>query len=152
MQKQFEDNISKQMIDMLENWEVPTERILGWFKNKPIEEGTGAWFLKLLSQEVLYSYYEMLYLGEGSTSKDITDISKAHPLRVVPLYRYLSKKGDTYIYVRGEKFTNEEMEVVILTSGKVSVEDIINYTGLGKDNVIDVLNRLEKRHLIVYTI
>lgn len=152
MQKQFEENITKQMIDMLENWEVPTERILSWFKNKPVQDGAGAWFLKLATHEVLYSYYEMLYLGEGRTSKDIIDISKAHPLRVVPLYRYLSKQGDSHFDVRGEKFSNDEMKVVILTTGKVSVKDITNHTGLEMDTVLNVLNRLEKRHLIVYTI
>lgn len=151
MQKLFEENISKQMIDMLENWEVPTERILSWFKNKSTQDLYGAWFLKLASQKVLYSYYEMLYLGEGKTSKDINDILKAHPLRVVPLYHYLSKEGDRYIDIRGEKFTLDEMKVVILATGKVSVEDIINHTGLEGSEVINVLKRLEKRHLIVYT-
>lgn len=152
MQKNFEDNISKQMIDMMENWEVPTERILGWFKNKPVQDGAGAWFLKLMSQEVLYSYYEMLYLGEGSTSEDINDIYKAHPLRVARLYRYLSTGDDGQVDIRGELFNVEEMNVVALTTGKLSVEEIVNYTGLEKNMVIGVLNRLEKRHLIVYTV
>ena len=38
-----------------------------------------------------------------------------------------------------------------LINQPATVEDIINHTGLEGRDVINVLKRLEKRHLIVYT-
>ena len=152
MQRELEERISRQMIDMLENWEVPTERVLSWFAKSAYREGYGGWYVKLLGQEVLYSYYEMLYLGEGQSSKDVDEIAKAHPLRVVPLYKHMQRCGDGRVEIRGEYFSKEEMDIVLLTTGKVSVEEICERTGSDNEIVMNVLTRLERRHFIVYAI
>ena len=152
MQRELEERISRQMIDMLENWEVPTERVLSWFAKSAYREGYGGWYVKLLGQEVLYPYYEMLYLGEGQSSKDVDEIAKAHPLRVVPLYKHMQRCGDGRVEIRGEYFSKEEMDIVLLTTGKVSVEEICERTGSDNEIVMNVLTRLERRHFIVYAI
>ena len=112
---------------------------------------SGMWFLKLSQEVVLFSYYEMLYLGEGVDSKHVKFIEQAHPLRVAPLYRYMKYLPDEKIELRGEVFNKEEREVVILTTGKLSVQDIAVNVKENISFVTNVLNRLEQKHYIVYT-
>lgn len=152
MQKELEAAIIEQMMEMLENWEVPTARVLGWFAKSRYREGYGGWFLVLSRSEILYSYYEMLYLGEGQDSSQVADMASAHPLRIAPLYKHLTTLKDGSLEVRGAKFTREEGEIVILTAGKLSVAEIAERTGQTMDKVLSVLERLEKQHFIVYTI
>ena len=154
MQRKLEEHISQLMLDMLENWQVPTERIMTWFASLYTQvnpSGCGMWFLKLSQEVVLFSYYEMLYLGEGVDSKHVKCIEQAHPLRVAPLYRYMKYLPDEKIELRGEVFNKEEREVVILTTGKLSVQDIAVNVKENISFVTNVLNRLEQKHYIVYT-
>lgn len=152
MQKELEEAVARQMTLMLENWEVPTLRVLSWFAKSRYREGYGSWFLVLSRNDVLYSYYEMLYLGEGRESSQVVDILTAHPLRVVPLYKHLTTYADGSIKIRGTKFTKEEREIVIHTAGKLSVMEVAEHTGRPIEKVLDVLARLEKEHFIVYGI
>ena len=86
MQLELQNEISELMISMLENDEIPTERILNWFPKLNTKCGairpSGMWYLELSKIKNLYAYYEMLKLGEGLKSKDIENLSSAHPLRV----------------------------------------------------------------------
>jgi len=156
MQLELQKEISAQMSSMLENDEVPTERILSWFpKSKMTRQGTlrhsGMWYYELIKNENLYAYYEMLKLGEGFQSKDIKNLSEAHPLRIVMLYKFL-QKVDEHIEIFGEKFFDKEIEVVLLATGKLSVAEIAERAELEISKVIEILSRLEKRHLIVYAL
>lgn len=155
MQLELQNEISELMISMLENDEIPTERILNWFPKLNTKCGairpSGMWYLELMKNENLYAYYEMLKLGEGFQSKDIKNLSAAHPLRVVVLYKFLRTVGE-HAELFGEKFSGKEIEVVLLTTGKLSVAEIAERVGLEISKAVEVLNRLEKRHLIVYTL
>ena len=150
MQTTFQNEISAQMISMLKSRQVPTERILSWFPKSKYTNNYGLWFIELQKQEILFSYYEMLRLCEGFESKAIKNLSAAHPLRVFELYKHLKKIDKNSALICGEKFVGKELEILTLTTGKLSVSDIAEKIGISISEVIKVLNRLEKNFLIVY--
>jgi radical SAM superfamily enzyme YgiQ (UPF0313 family) len=152
MRHEFTEEISAQMIDMLENWRVPTERILSWFPTSRRTKSYGMWFNKLTTHEILFAYYEMLHLGEGFHSAQVENLSAAHPLRVVQLSSYLRRINPTTAEICGEILSDYELEILLLATGKLSVEEISLRVGQKISDVIKVLNRLERRHLIVYTL
>ena len=94
----------------------------------------------------------MIHLKEGLPAEQIENVSQAHPLRVVMLVKYLRKIDDDTIEICGEKFVGKEIDVVLLTTGKLSVEEISRRLNIDISEVIKVLKRMEKRHLIVYTL
>lgn len=152
MQRELTEEISAQMGDMLENWRVPTERILSWFPTSRRFKSYGMWFKELMSREILFAYYEMLKLGEGFHSAQIENLSAAHPLRIAQLSTHLRRIDDTTAEICGEVLSGVELEVLLLATGKLSVEEISRRVRQKISDVIKVLNRLERRHLIVYTL
>ena len=152
MRREFEDEIAAQIVDMLENWRVPTERILSWFPTSRRIKSYGMWFTILLRQDILFAYYEMIFLGEGFHSAQVENLSAAHPLRVVQLSRHLRRCGKNSAEICGETLSGVELEILLLTTGKLSVEEISLRVNQKISDVIKVLNRLEHRHLIVYTL
>lgn len=152
MRREFEDEISAQIADMLENWRVPTERILSWFPTSRRIKSYGMWFTILLRQDILFAYYEMIFLGEGFHSAQVENLSAAHPLRVVQLSRHLRRCGKNSAEICGETLSGVELEILLLTTGKLSVEEISLRVNQKISDVIKILNRLEHRHLIVYTL
>ena len=152
MMYDLDNAISKQMIKMLENWEVPCETVMRWFSGARDRKTYGGWMLRLMSQEILFPYYEMLFLGEGNDSKHIENIADAHPLRVAMLYKYMRRLNSNTVEILGERFSGTEVEIVLLTAGKLSVREISERTGTAIDDIMSVLGRLEARHFIVYTI
>ena len=107
--------------------------------------------MTLAQLENVHAYYEMLYLGEGEESCDVENLSEAHPLRVVSLYKNLKRLDKASALFFGEKFSGKDLEILMLTTGKLSVTEIAEKVGATVPDVIDVLNRLEKNFLIVYT-
>lgn len=152
MQLEMEQMIDSLMKNMLKNWEVPMQRILSWFENSNYREGRGAWYLLLSKDEVLYSYFESLYFKEGFHSSQISDLSEAHPLRIQPLYRYIKNLEKGEYEILGFKFKEEDLEIIALSAGKLSVGEIVSHTKKGEDAVMNILNALESKHFIVYTI
>ena len=152
MQLEMEKMIDGIIYDMLFSWQIPTERILSWFGVPEYKEGRGVWFWKLSENELLYSYYETLYLKEGRRSSQVEDLKEAHPMRIAPLYKYLKRKETGDYEILGERFDKEEIDVILLTAGKLSVNEIVAETSKSEVEVTNVLNRLEDRHFIVYTI
>ena len=152
MRREFEDEISAHIVDMLENWRVPTERILSWFPTSRRIKSYGMWFTILLRQDILFAYYEMLKLGEGFHSAQVENLSAAHPLRVVQLSRHLRRCDKNSAEICGETLSGVELEILLLTTGKLSVKEISLRVNQKISDVIKVLNRLEHRHLIVYTL
>lgn len=151
MQTEFQNEISAQMISMLKNRQVPTEKILSWFPKSKYTKNYGLLFVELMKQEILFAYYEMLNLDEGFESKDIKNLSLAHPLRVVELYKHLTRIDENSALICGEKFSGKELEIVTLTTGKLSVAEIAEKISRPISEVMKTLNRLEKNFLIVYT-
>ena len=152
MRREFTQEIAAQMIDMLENWRVPTERILSWFPTSRRTKSYGMWFKELMSREILFAYYEMLKLGEGFHSAQIENLSAAHPLRVAHLATHLKRINSTTAEICGEVLSGGELEILFLTTGKLSVEEIARRVDQNISDVIKILNRLERRHIIVYTL
>ncbi len=152
MEEELQREILNQMVEMIENWQVPTERIVKWFPKHRDTRHYSMWYVKLLENEILHSYYEMIKLGEGFHSNQITDLVSAHPLRVAILYKYLKKIDDSTVEICGEKFFGKEIEILLLTTGKLSVEEISNKVDLKISDVLEVLNRIENKHLIVYSL
>lgn len=151
MQTEFQNEISAQMISMLKNRQIPTELILSWFPKSKYTNNYGLWFLELQKQEILFSYYEMLRLGEGFESKSIKNLSSAHPLRVLELYKHLKRIDKDSALIGDEKFVGRELEILTMSTGKLSVAEIAEKIGTSISEVIKTLNRLEKNFLIVYT-
>ena len=152
MRREFIKEISAQMIDMLENWRVPTERILSWFPNSRRSKSYGMWFKELMNQNILYSYYELIKLSEGFHSAQVDNLSAAHPLRVAQLSTHLQRINSTTAEISGEILSGVELDILLLATGKLSVEEISLRVEQKISDVIKVLSRLERRHLIVYTL
>ena len=68
------------------------------------------------------------------------------------LFKYLKIIDESSIELCGEKFTRKDFEIVTLTTGKLSVEEISSRLNLNISAVIKILNKLENKHLIVYTL
>lgn len=151
MQLDMEKMISTVMQDMLRKEDVPRERILSWFGGLDYREGRGAWYMRLAKDDVLYPYYEMLYMGEGQHSSQVQNISEAHPLRLQPLYRQLTKIDDKTVEILGENFKAEDLDIITLTTGKLSVKEIARRTGKSEVEVMRVLDSLENKYFLVYT-
>ena len=152
MRREFTEEIAAQMIDMLENWRVPTERILSWFPTSRRIKSYGMWFKELMSREILFAYYEMLKIGEGFHSEQVENLAAAHPLRTAQLSTHLKRINSTSAEICGEILRGVELEVLLLSTGKLSVEEIARRVDQNISDVIKILNRLERRHLIVYTL
>ena len=147
-QAELENFILENMLELIKSRKIPTEKILHWFKES--SKHKSAWFTALTQLENVYSYYEMLYLGEGTESRNIANLVLAHPLRIVPIYKHLNRIDKNFVSFYDEKFSLKELEVIMLTIGKLSVAQIAEKVSLSTPKVIDVLNRLEKKFLIIY--
>ena len=152
MRRELTDEISAQMVDMLENWRVPTEKILSWLREARLRKNYSAWFTELLRREILFAYYEMLERGEGFHSAQVENLSTAHPLRVVELVKHLRRIDASTAQICGETFSGDELEILLLTTGKLSVEEISRRVNRTISDVLKILARLERRHLIVYSL
>ena len=152
MVNDFQEEIFSQMFEMIENRQVPLERILSWFPESKNSYKRGFWYLKLAEKPILHSYYTMIQLKEGFMSEQIENLAQAHPLRVMMLNKYLRKIDSGTVEICGEKFSGREIDVLLLTTGKLSVEEIARRVDIDIAEVMNVLNRMERRHLIVYTL
>ena len=149
LHNEIEHAIDEKMTAMLETWQVPSDRILRWLE--PANNySRGAWMRKLRQLPTVHSYHELLKLGEGLASKDVADLSKAHPMRTVPLYRYMNAIDGNTIEVCGERFFGVEREIVPLTTGKLSIAEIAARLDCSLEKVIDVALRLERKHFVIF--
>lgn len=149
MRQELHAAVFSQMAEMLKNWQVPTERILSWFP-KSRHNNYGMWYNELRRQEILYAYYEILKIGEGFQSAQIENLAAAHPMRVAILYKYLKRLNESTVEICGEKFFGKELEILLMTTGKLSVEEISARVKMEIPKVLEVLTKLERKHLIVY--
>ena len=150
MELELQQEILLKMKTMLESWQIPAERILSWFP-KSSRSTNGLWFMELRRNEILFAYYEILKRGEGFHSSQIENLENAHPMRVAILYKYLQRIDDNTITICGENFFGAEIEIVLLTAGKLRVAEIAQRVKIEIPAVIKTLNKLEQKHFIVYT-
>ena len=83
---------------------------------------------------------------------NLEDIDTAHPMRIVYLYRFIKKISYNTASICDEVFTEKEICVVTLTTGKLSVKEIAEKVDMNIRAVKEILDRLERMHLIVYTL
>ena len=148
-QAELEQYINATMLELIQSRQIPAERIFNWFGES--QKHRSLWFMTLSRRENVYAYYEMLYLGEGVESGDVENLAEAHPIRVVPLYKNLKRLDNNSVSILNEKFSNQELDIATLTTGKLSVDQIAKKVSLSVSEVINVLHRLEKIFLIVYS-
>ena len=148
-QADLENYILEVMLELIQSRQISTEKILEWFGQSA--QYHGRWFMILSGRENVYAYYEMLYLGEGVESGDAENLAEAHPIRVVPLYKNLKRLDNNSVSILNEKFSNRELDIATLTTGKLSVAQIAEKISLSVFEVINVLHRFEKIFLIVYS-
>ena len=155
--KSMENSLKEHMRYMFEKWMIPTEYILRWFRLNEEKIRDGLWYRFLTEDKVLYSYYSFMYSGEVVSSSELRgDIKDAHPMRVVEIYDNISTIDDGKVKFCNCALSNKEREILLLTTGKLSVDEIVTYLrgrGIGVDlsQVIGVLIRLEEHHLIVWS-
>lgn len=153
----MEKELKEHMTRMIENWEVPTSRVLKWFTQNDKSSVYGLWYRCLAQNEVLFSYYSFLYSGEAVSSDDFNgDIDDAHPIRVIEIYNHLRQIDDNEVEYCDCFLRGFEREILPLTTGKLSVKEIVEYLrsksfNVTHSQVTDVLMRLEKHHLIVWS-
>lgn len=147
---------------MLKNNEIPTKRVLTWFPQEATLKSIGRWWYCLSKMPHLLAYYNILLLGEAKTLKDISlnEILSVHPMRVVSLYLYIEKISSTTIKLFDCILTGIEKDVLVYSTGKMSIENIIkqlsiiynkySYDEL-KNIVLNTLKKLEKEHLVVFS-
>ena len=82
----------------------------------------------------------------------VEDLPAAIPMRVVPLFKYLRRIDAVTAEISGEIFSGAELEILLLTAGKLSVAEISARVNLPVAQVVEVLKRLERRHLIVFAL
>lgn len=148
-QANLENYILEVMLEIIQSRQIPTEKILQWFGES--HQNQGRWFMILSSLENIHTYYEMLYLDEGVESGDVENLAEAHPIRVVPLYKNLKRLDDNSVSILNETFSNQELDIATLTTGKLSVAQIAEKVSLNISEVINVLHRFEKIFLVVYS-
>ena len=152
MERSLRQEILDLMASMLEQGQVPTERILSWFPKSDKLTTYSMWFTTLINQKILYAYYEMMKLGEGIPLSQTGNILTAHPIRVVPLFQYLKRVDSDTAEICGEIFADKELEVVLLTTGKLTIEEISKRVSLTITEVVNVLQRLENHHLVIFSL
>ena len=73
-------------------------------------------------------------------------------MRVAVLYKYFRRIDESTAEICGERFFGVEIEIVLLTTGKLSVAEISKRVSMDIPKVLEVLNKLERKHFIVYTL
>lgn len=155
--KSMERSLKEHMKYMLDNWMVPTEYILRWFRLNEEKIRAGLWYRFLIENKVLYSYYSLINSGEVVSSSELRgNIKDAHPMRVIEIYDNISENNDGEIVFYDCTLSSTECEVLLLTTGKLSVDEIVIYLRenevmMDLSQVIELLMRLEKHHLIVWS-
>ena len=71
MHREFIQEISAQMGDMLENWHMPMERILSWFPTSRRTKSYGMWFKEWATNDILklrelYNEYDLIRVELGA--------------------------------------------------------------------------------------
>ena len=151
MMRNMEEELSNHMLQMIKNNEVPLFRIEDWFKKKNYFNIHGLWMRILTKNEILYSYYDLIFSKEAIYGREVDNLDTIHPMRVVPFYRYATVNSNESIEIDGYKLNNIERNVLVYCTGRHNSKWISKKIGtLTKDIIYEVLISLEEKHLIVF--
>lgn len=162
LMQDMEKEIENYMKKMLINNEVPIQSVLSWFPQEDTIKSIGRWWYCLSKMPHLLAYYNILLTEEAGIMIDFSakELLSAHPMRVISLYLYAERISQTEIKIFDYVLTEIEKDVLIYSTGKNSVVDIIKYlTGIYtdysydrlKEVILKTLEKLEKEHLIVFS-
>lgn len=150
------------MVGMLRRNEVPRKLIFSWFPQEGSSRAQGQWWQILTAEEELCSYYAMLHTGEAVSSDELSiDMLEAHPMRVLALDHNTTVIDNGTMEIKGCRLTGLERDVLILATGKLSVQDMLAYIAehqqIPNDEalrkfVVTTLQKLESYHLVVFSL
>ncbi len=162
MVRDMNEELERHMVGMLQRREVPVKLIFSWFPRAGCKGAQGNWWQCLCKEPALYAYYSMLYAGEALSYEEVKkDIRQVHPMRVLPLDHFVVVSAADCIEIQGCRLQGWQRYVLVLATGKLSVQEIIAYMqrhdmapeqGNMDEQVITVLQELERHHVIVFSI
>ena len=159
--QQLRFDLNNYMKDMIRRRKIPTSRILSWFDLAGHYKVVSSWYALLSEMPAEYGYYEMLHTGEVCESKDVSKEAfyDVHPMRVLSLNYHISYPDDNHFDLMNLHLSELEQQVLLYSVGKLSVREIIQRVikepeqiEEGTKQVIQALQRLEKHHLILFSL
>ena len=159
--QQLRFDLNNYMKDMIRRRKIPTSRILSWFDLAGHYKVVSSWYALLSEMPAEYGYYEMLHTGEVCESKDVSKDAfyDVHPMRVLSLNYHISYPDDNHFDLMNLHLSELEQQVLLYSVGKLSVREIIQRVikepeqiEEGTKQVIQALQRLEKHHLILFSL
>lgn len=159
--QQLRLDLNDYMKDMIRRRKIPTSRILSWFDLAGHYKVVSSWYALLSEMPAEYGYYEMLHTGEVCESKDISKEAfyDAHPMRVLSLNYHISYSDDNHFDLMNLHLSELEQQVLLYSVGKLSVREIIQWVikepeqiEEGTEQVVRALQRLEKNHLVLFSL
>lgn len=160
MIQKMRSHFLKCMQDMISNDEIPLKRILKWFWQIENFKIASAWAKVLYSMPHQFAYYQMLQSGEVYRSVDLDRKAyfRAHPMRVVELNENIVVKNGKKFDLKECELNELDQKVLIYSVGKLSVTDVADrlkedwpHLSITLENVIATLQKLERKHIIVYS-
>lgn len=158
MMKSMEYELSEYMKELLIKGFVKTELINSWLSRKHTKY-IGRWIYALNQLPHMLNFYSMVFSGEcnfiDTISKDFLHI---HPMRTVQLSKYIKNdSGNKSLF--GYKLNDLEVDILIYSLGKLSVEELIlklrekydDITLINTENIENVLRKLSAQYLLVYS-
>ena len=161
MIQQLRFDLNNYMKDMIRRRKIPTSRILSWFDLAGHYKVVSSWYALLSEMPAEYGYYEILHTGEVCESKDVSKEAfyDVHPMRVLSLNYHISYPDDNHFDLMNLHLSELEQQVLLYSVGKLSVREIIQRVikepeqiEEGTKQVIQALQRLEKHHLILFSL
>ncbi|MDY6225234.1 B12-binding domain-containing radical SAM protein [Veillonella caviae] len=154
----MENDIAEYMKQLLLEDKIDIKLIEKWLKTKK-PKYFSRWMYILNQLPHIYNYYSMIISKECLALEAICiDDLTINPMRTVQLSKYLKIEGEKYLLF-DQEITKFEMDILIYSLGKLSINDIIvklsqNYA-ISEikliENVKLAIVSLAKRHLLVFS-
>lgn len=156
MDRELERFMSKMLLEH----RVPESKILSWFPQDNIIKTVGRWWYCLSNLPNVFNYWQMIHVGEAfstiNLNLDDREYFDLHPMRTIMLHKYMKISDDGSVYILEYKLTELGKEVLIYSTGKLSVKEIcdklfVSNNEISIELIVSILKRLEYNHLIVFS-
>lgn len=159
LMKNMDTEISLYMKNMIKNREISEDKVLSWFSEDGILKSTGKWWYCLVEMPHIFNYYQMISNKEAYSSRSLNynNFLEFHPMRTIPIYNNLDINEDDRFSVFGIDLTEFELDVLLYSTGKLSIKSIMEkmnnkYKNESSSKVKGAVEKLEKNFLIVYSL
>lgn len=153
----MESELNSKMKEMILTRKIPKEKILGWIPKKNMIKSAGRWWFCLYELKAAWAYYDMISKGEGFSYEDVEfeTFESLHPMRTIPLQKYLKFRDGNKITLLEKELTDIEQDVLIYSTGKLDVSEIVcelqgKYSNIA-DDIKNILKKLERDFFIVFS-